>query len=209
MEFIAILVVLIGGFGFLAVRRHWLERRDASLTETAGGDWRIRSELPLDAGPPYADFAPDLFLLMPSDVMEGTDEGFDVAYFTVEDGGRNRGRIQRPAAIVQVPIETPRFRYLAEDLDDDAAQSLAAFQQQTPPHYDSGTAGRIGPKTAELLSRARSVIVETATFAVFIRSKGATSREVNRLALELAKAMVADARAPGGSSGGAGTSGER
>lgn len=186
------LVVLAGGFGFLVLRRHWLAQRDASLTEAAGGDWRIRSELPLDAGPPYVYFAPDLFLLMPSDVMEGTDEGFEVAYFTIEDGGRTRGRIQRPAAIVQVPIETPKFRYLAEDLDDDAAQSLASFQQETPPHYDSGTAGRIGPKTAELLSRARSVIVETATFAVFIRSKGATSEEVHRLAIALAKAIVAD-----------------
>ena len=77
-----------------------------------------------------------------------------------------------------------------DDLDTDAAQSLAAFQQETPPHYDSGTAGRIGPKTAELLSRARSVIVETATFAVFIRSKGATSEEVHRLAIALAKAIV-------------------
>ena len=194
MELLLILVVLVGGFGLLAGRLHWLEHRDASLTEAAGDGWRIRSELPHDAGSPYSDFATDLFLLMPSDVMEGTEEGFEVAYFTIEDGGGWRSRIQRPAAIVQVPVETPKFRYLAEDVDYDAGRVLSTLEQRTPPHHDSGTPGRIGRKTAEALSLARSVLIETAPFAVFVRSKGATTEEVRRLTMALANALVVDAR---------------
>lgn len=191
MELLAILIVLVAGFGFLAGRRHWLAHRDATLTEAAGEGWKVRSELPHDVGSPYSDFGMELFLLMPSDVMEGTDEGFEVAYFTIEDG--RRSRVQRPAAIVQVPVETPKFRYITRDLDDDAAHHLAALQQQTPPHHDTGRAGRVGPRTGELLAHARAMIVETAPFAVFIRSKGASTETVQRLAIALAKAIVADA----------------
>jgi hypothetical protein len=191
MEVLAIVFVLVAGVGVLVGRRLWLDRRDASLTEAAGGDWRVRSELPHDAGPPFSDFGLELFLLMPSDVMEGTDEGFEVAYFTIEDGRRTR--IQRPAAIVQVPVETPKFRYITRDIDDEAGRRLAELQQQTPPHHDTGAAGRVGPRTAELLSSAGSMIVETAPFSVFIRSKGASTEAVQRLALALAKAIVADA----------------
>lgn len=191
MGLIAILVVLVVGLGFLAARRHWLAHRDATLTEAAGHGWRIRSELPHDAGPPYSDFGIELFLMMPSAIMEGTEEGFEVAYFTIEDG--RRSRIQRPAAIVQVPVETPKFRYMTLDLDDDAAGHLAALQQQTPPHHDTGRAGRVGPRTAALLSTATSIIVETAPFSVFIRSKGASTEVVRRLTMALARAIVADA----------------
>lgn len=191
MELLAILVVLVAGFGFLAGRRRWLAHRDATLTEAAGEGWRIRSELPHDAGPPYSDFGLELFLLMPSDVKEGTQEGFEVAYFTIEDSRRTR--IQRPAAIVQVPVETPKFRYVTTDIDDEAARHLAALQEQTPPHHDTGRAGRVGPRTGELLVHARAMIVETAPFAVFIRSKGASSDTVQRLAIALARAIVADA----------------
>jgi len=143
MELLLILVVLVGGFGLLAGRLHWLEHRDASLTEAAGDGWRIRSELPHDAGSPYSDFATDLFLLMPSDVMEGTEEGFEVAYFTIEDGGGWRSRIQRPAATVQVAVETPKFRYLAEGcrlrrgprpLDARAADTAPSRQRHTGSH---------------------------------------------------------------------------
>jgi hypothetical protein len=193
VELLAILIVLVGGFGFLVVRRHWLYKRDAELSEGAGAGWRFRSELPRDAGPPYSDFAADLFLLMPSDVMEGIEEGFETSYFTIEDGGRWRGRIQRSAAIVQLPVETPKFRYVAEDLDGGAPGVLAAIQRHTPPHHDTGTPGRVGPMTAELLSYARSVLVETSPFAVFIRSKGASAEAVSRLTMALAKAIVADA----------------
>lgn len=197
MELLAIVIVIVGGVGFLAVRRHWLASRDADLTASAGG-WRIRSELPHDAGFPYSDFGTDLFLLGPSDVMEGTEEGFEVSYFTIaEDGPRGRRRHQSPAAIVQVPVETPKFRYLAEDLDDDARKQLAAIQHHTPPHYDTGRPGRVGPKTAELLKFAQSVIVETSPFTVFIRSRGARSEDVSRLTIALAKALVADAEARG------------
>lgn len=191
MELLAILVVLLAGFAFLAARRHWLAHRDATLTEAAGHGWRVRSELPHDVGPPYSDFGIELFLMMPSAIREGSEDGFEVAYFTIEDG--RRSRIQRPAAIVQVPVETPRFRCVTVDLDDDAAAHLVALQQRTPPHHDTGSAGRVGPKTAALLSGARSMIVETAPFAVFVRSKGASTEAVHRLTMALARAIVADA----------------
>ena len=195
MEIVAILVVLVGGFALLAVRRYWIDKRDAALTEAAGHEWRIRSELPLDAGPPYSDFGAELLLTGPSDVMEGTDEGFEVAYFTTYEGGRNNSRAEWPGAIVQLPVETPKFRFVAEDLDDGAERALKAFRLETPPHYDTGRPGRVGAATAELLLGARSVIVTTAPFAVWIQSRGAPSREVNRLAISLAKALVADGRA--------------
>jgi hypothetical protein len=203
MEFLAILAVLVGGFGFLAVRRHWLDSQDAALNESAGDGWRVRSELPHDAGYPYSDFAPDLFFLMPLQVMEGTEEGFEVAYFTIADGGRSRHAVERPAAIVQVPVETPKFRYFTADLDDDAAVVLRELQQRTPPHYENGRPGRVGPATAGLLSLARSVVVETSPFTVFVRSRGARAEDVSRLTIGLAKAVVADAKAsapftPGG-----------
>ena len=188
------LVVLVGGVSLLAVRRYLRDRRDAEATEATGGDWRIRSEIPLDVGPPYADFGAELTLAGPSDVMEGIDEGFEVAYFTTHEGGRNRRHVERAGAIVQVAIETPKFRYVAEDLDDRAPQTLALLQVQTEPHHDTGRPGRVGPQAALLLARARSVIVTTAPFAVWIQSRGAPAPEVQRLAIALAKAFVADAR---------------
>lgn len=194
MELLAILLVAVGGFALLAVRRHRRDSHDAAVTESAGTGWRFRSELPHDVGPPFSYFAPDLWLVGPSDVMEGTEEGFEVAYFTVADGHRT-GQRQWPAAIVQLPIEVPNFRYFAEDLDDKAPTVLRAMQHGTPPHHDTGRAGRVGDSAAALLSSARSVIVETSLFAVWIRSKGASAEDVSRLTIALAKALVADANA--------------
>lgn len=192
MEIIAILVVLVGGFTLLAVRRYWIDRRDAAFTEAAGAEWRLRSELPLDAGPPYSEFGAELVLAGPLDVMEGIEEGFEVSYFTTYEGGRSNSRAEWPGAIIQLPVETPKFRFVAEDLDERAPRQLKALRRETPPHYDTGRPGRVGPATAELLSGARSVIVTTAPFAVWIQSRGAPGREVNRLAVLLAKALVGD-----------------
>jgi hypothetical protein len=195
VEIIAILVVLVGGFSFLAVRRYWIDQRDSAFTEAAGGEWRLRSELPLDAGPPYSDFGAELLLTGPSDVMEGTDEGFEVAFFMTYENGVSNSRAEWPGAIVQLSVETPKFRFVAEDLDERAPRRLNALRRETPPHYDTGRPGRVGPATAELLSGARSVIVTTAPFALWVQSRGAQSRAVNGLAIALAKALVADARA--------------
>lgn len=194
MEVLAILVVLVGGVSLLAIRRYLRDRRDAALTEATGGQWRIRSEVPLDAGPPYADFGAELMLAGPLDVMEGTDEGFAVAYFTTHAGGRG-SRVERPGAIAQVPIETPKFRYIAEDLDASAPETLRALQRHAPAHHDTSPPTRVGPQTALLLARARSVVVTTAPFAVWVDSRGAARDDVHRLALALAKALVADAGA--------------
>lgn len=195
MELIAILVVLVGGVSLLAIRRYLRDRRDAEATEASGGTWRIRSELPLDAGPPYADFGAELLLAGPFDVMEGIDGGFEVAYFTTYDRARSSQRVERPGAIVQLQIETPRFRYVAVDLDEDAPEHLQALRQQTPPHHDTSRPGRVGPRAAQLLADARSVIVTTAPFAVWVQSRGASTEAVHRLALALGTAIVADAGA--------------
>lgn len=73
---IAILIVITAGWALIVDRRQWLARRDAELTEASGGEWRFRSELPLDVPPPYNYFESFPFA---GDIMEGTDEGFEVA----------------------------------------------------------------------------------------------------------------------------------
>jgi hypothetical protein len=127
VEIIAILVVLVGGFTLLAGRRYWIDTRDSAFTGAAGGEWRVRSELPLDAGPPYSDVGAELVVTGPSNVMEGTDEGFEFAYSMTYEGGRSNSRAEWPAAIVQLPVETPKFRFVAEDLDERAPSQLKAL----------------------------------------------------------------------------------
>jgi hypothetical protein len=195
VEFIAILIVITAGAAVLVGRRIWLDRRDAEQTEVTGGEWHFRSELPLDPGPPYNYFGADLVLLRPFDIMEGTDEGFAVAYFTIVERRSSSANVERPAAIVDVSVELPNFTCLSEDLDGSAPARLASLQQYTPPHYDTGRPGRLGRRSADVLSRARSMKVTTAPFAILVTSKGARSEDVQRLALALAKALVADARA--------------
>lgn len=102
---VAILVVITAGWALLVGRRRWLERRDAARTAATGGAWRFRYELPLDAGPPY-NYFDALSLGRAFDTKRGTDQGFEVAYFTVgEGGGRHSSPIKRPAAIVEVSVE--------------------------------------------------------------------------------------------------------
>lgn len=188
--FIAILIVITAGWALIVGRRLWLDRRDAELTEATGGEWRFRSELPLDVGPPYNYFGTFPFA---GDIMEGTDEGFQVAYFTTSERTGDDRRLERPGAIVEVSLELPNFRYLAEDLDGSAPAVLASLRKFTPAHLDTGRPSRVGPRAAEVLARARSVIVTTAAFAVLVESRGARSDEVQRFAIALAKALVADA----------------
>jgi len=213
---IAILVVIAAGWGLLVGRRRWLERRDAERTAATGGAWQFCYELPLLPGPPYSYFGA-LTLSRPFDTRMGTDEGFQVAYFTVgEIRGSGRAPRKRPAAIVEVPEEMPNFTYSSIDIDPSAPARLSALRQHTPPHdVDThteasnsilalshskvpvatiGRAGRLGPLAAEVLERSRSVNVTTARFAVLVISKGARREEVQQLALALAKALVADAR---------------
>lgn len=187
---IAILIVLTAGWALIVGRRLWMDRRDAELTEASGGEWRFRSELPLDVPPPYNYFGA---LPIACDIMEGTDEGFDVAYFTTSERTGDDRRVERPGAIVEVSIELPRFTYRAEDLDGSAPAILASLRKFTPAHFDTGRPGRVGPRAAEVLARARSVIITTAAFAVLVESRGARSEEVQRFALTLAKVLVADA----------------
>jgi hypothetical protein len=183
IEFVIFSVgLLTATFIGLKLARDYRERRDERLTETSGG-WRIRSQLDIDAGSPYNRF-PGLALRMPHDVMEGRDEGFEVSYFS--------GHLQRstgdadasrdvPHAIVQLPLDPPRLRHMAID---GPATPIDGW----------------GPGAAKVLSDARGVVVETAPLALMVYGTSASAVEVGRLALALAKAVVADGSAQNGGS---------
>jgi hypothetical protein len=79
------------------------ERRDAKLTEATSGRWRIRAQIPLPAPDPYLRFG-ILEAAMILNTMEGTDEGFEVAYF---DAYIKRGHGREHGAIVDLPVEGP------------------------------------------------------------------------------------------------------
>jgi hypothetical protein len=174
VEFVIFAVVLLG-LTFLGLRlaRSYREKRDERLTASSGG-WRIRSQLDIDAGSPYNRFS-GLALRMPHDVMEGQEHGFEVAYF--------RGHLSKysrdvPHALVQLPVDPPRLRFVAPD---------------TPGAPIDGW----GPRAAQVLSDARGVVVETAPLALMVFSNGASPEDVGRIALALAKAVVEDAQARG------------
>ena len=189
MEALLALFVLVAGGVLLLGYRRYVERRDAALTASAGDGWRVRSHLPLNPGPPYSHFGADLTLRMPSDIMEGTDEGFEVAYFTVEANHRQpAGRVQRPASIVQLPFHVPTFTYDGSGVHGGPAVAEAL---RTP----SGDHGGLGPRTVEVLSLARDVVVVSAGSALWIRSTGARPDTVSRLTMQLARALAADAEA--------------
>jgi hypothetical protein len=186
IEFVIVAVVLLATtFIGLKLARDYRARRDERLTETSGG-WRIRSQLDIDAGSPYNRF-PGLALRTPHDVMEGHDEGFEVSYFSGHlprvpgDNaeappvlGNAVGRRDVPHAIVQLPVDPPRRRYVATD----------------PP---AGPLDGWGPRAAQVLGEARGVVVETAPLALMVSSWGASAVVVGRVALALAKAVVEDA----------------
>jgi hypothetical protein len=72
--------LLAATFIGLMIARKIREDRDAERTEATGGRWRIRSQILVPAPDPYARFG---FLTwhMILNTREGTDEGFEVAYF--------------------------------------------------------------------------------------------------------------------------------
>ncbi|MGD9903281.1 MAG: hypothetical protein AB7U83_07405 [Vicinamibacterales bacterium] len=175
IEFVLFVMVLLGGtFVVLKLVRDYRQRRDERLTETSGG-WRIRSQLDVEAGPPYNRF-PGLALRMPHDVMEGHDEGFEVAYFTaclprfVGDAWKRNV----PHAIVQLPVDPPQRRHVASD---GPAEPIDGW----------------GLRASQVLRDVRGVVIETAPLALMVSSSGASAAEVGRVALALAKAVVADA----------------
>jgi len=87
LEFMAIAFGLLTvTFVGLGIARRLRERRDEVYSDPAGG-WTLRSQLPIDFGPPYNQFG-ELYLAFAHDIREGRDEGFDVAYdrFFVTDG---------------------------------------------------------------------------------------------------------------------------
>ncbi len=173
IEFVVFVVVLLGAtFVGLRMARSYREKRDERLTASSGG-WRIRSQLDLDAGSPYNRF-PGLTLRGPHDVMEGLEDGFEVSYFR---GHLSRGNRDVPHALVQLPVDPPQRRYVAAE---------------TPGGRSHGW----GPRAAHVLNEASGVVVETAPLALLVYSSGATSEDVGRVALALAKAVVEDADSP-------------
>src|SRR5689334_10112092 len=94
--------LLTATFIGLMIARNIRESRDAERTEATGGKWRIRSQLPIPAPDPYSRFG-FLELKMILDTREGTDEGFEVAYFDYI----SRARSREHCAIVDLPVEGP------------------------------------------------------------------------------------------------------
>ncbi len=154
----------------LTIARTIRERRDATLTEASGGGWRIRSQIPFPPPDPYLRFA-ILEEAMILDTMEGTDEGFEVAYFDAyieEANGREH------CAIVDLPVEGP------------------TLDRTTP--VDERRA--IRPKTSDVLASMAAMDVVSAPFTILVHSTQPAAA-VHRAALRLAHAIVADARASG------------
>ena len=174
IEFVIFVVVLLGlTFIGLKLARSYREKRDERLTASSGG-WRIRSQLDIDAGSPYNRFS-GLALRMPHDVMEGQEDGFEVAYFR---GHLSKYKRDVPHALVQLPVDPPQRLYVA-------------------PEAPGAPVDGWGPRATQVLSDARGVVVETAPLALMVFSNGASLEDVGRIALALAKAVVEDARARG------------
>lgn len=167
----AALLVGLTVIGLWIARRRRVER-DARMTAALGDGWRFTSQVGLDLPDPFVRFS-CLTLTAINEVREGQDEGFDVAYFVARLGRRSP---VTPHVLVQLPTDPPRLRYVADN---------------TPDLTGSGW----GPRAEALLRQARGVIVETGPMAVLVRSKSAPAETVRRLALDLARAVTADAEA--------------
>jgi hypothetical protein len=160
--------LLAATFTGLGIARTMRQRRDDDLTEAADGSWRIRSQIPFPPPDPYFRFG-----LLGSatilDAMEGTDEGFEVAYF---DAYIDRDVGRESCAIVDLPFEGP---------------TLAP----TTPVSERRAAG---PKTSDVLLSIASMDVHSAPFAILVHSTQRAAA-VHKAALRLAHAIVADAKA--------------
>lgn len=188
-EFLAVAFLLLGGtFAGLALARRHRLARDARLSQVPGG-WRFRSQLDVEPGDPYNRFEM-LRWAMAREVMEGREDGFDVAYFELRVG-RRTGH-WRPCALVQLPIEGPKFRVIARE--GGPSDPADALQWITAAHHEGGPTGQIGTRAAQVLHTMRAVVAETAPFALLVRSTGAPADTVHRTALALAKGIVEDDR---------------
>jgi hypothetical protein len=151
----------------LAIARKIRERRDATFTESADGEWRIRQQIPFPHPDPYLR----LRLLETAtilDTMEGMDEGFKVAYFDAyldPDVGREH------CALVDLPVEGP------------------TLDPRTP--VDERRAA--GPKTSDVLASITGMEAHSAPFTILVHSTQPAAA-VHRAALRLAHAIVADAK---------------
>lgn len=181
MSFIEFLLIAFGLLGAtfvgLGIARHYRERRDEALTASSGG-WRIRSQLPMSPGSPYNRF--DLTFDMAHDAMEGRDEGFDVAYFWAYAPFARKeryGDAPWACAIVELPVDPPAFAM----------------------HEDERVPVGVGARTAAVLETVDEVgdhggmEIRTAPLALLVRFQRASRETVERTALALAKAIVADA----------------
>jgi hypothetical protein len=159
--------LLAATFIALGIARKVRERHEETYSDTTGG-WTIRSQLPINPGHPY-----DLFMdwtAMVFDVHEGRDEGFDVAYFDYHAGDNIIGS----GAIVQLPVEGLTFAMSEGDAKPTG----------------------VGPRAADVLEYLAGVSVRTAPYALCVTSLTAPKDTVQRTALTLAKAIVADAGGP-------------
>lgn len=157
--------MLAATFIGLAIARKIRERRDEERSEALGGNWRCRSQIPFPAPDPYLRFG-SLQTAMIVDTREGTDEGFEVAYFDLVRRGNRRER----CAIVDLPVEPP------------------ALDSRTPASERRG----IGAKTSDVLASMAGMDVESAPFTIFVHSSQPADA-VEKVALRLAHAIVADA----------------
>lgn len=166
---LGLIVVTYVGLTIARIRR---ENRDAALSELPGA-WRFRAQLPIGLGDPFIRFR-QLVLAGVTDVMEGADEGFEVSYFVFWRDSEHGG-FPVPAAIVQLPVEGP---------------ALAMSEGQPVPSH-------VGPQTAEVLKYLTAMDVTVVPFALLARATHAHAPALilQRTALQLAKAIVADAKA--------------
>ena len=149
----------------LGIARKIRERRDEARSEVLGGNWRCRSQIPFPAPDPYLRFG-SLETAMIFDTREGTDEGFEVAYFDVV----RRGNRREHCAIVDLPVEPPML------------------DSRTPASARRG----VGAKTSDALTSMAGMDVESAPFTILVHASQPADA-VEKAALHLAHAIVADA----------------
>ena len=171
MEFLAVLAVLVAGALALTWVRHQRDRQDATYVDPTGGV-SISSDPPRTSAAPFHRFA-TVLRSQPFDVTRTRDEGFDVTCFMLPTGYSHR--VDRPCALVELPVDPPRFE-MAE------AGAVPAG---------------VGRATAEELRYLSGVRAETAFHALLVQSIAAPAPTVQRAALRVAKALVADARSAG------------
>lgn len=170
MGLLTLLFILAAGGAILLGYRIYRDRRDAAYSDPSAGV-TFSTELPLSGRAPFDRF-PELLVRPPYDVLQMSDEGFDVAYFTIATG--HRSRVERACALVQLPVDPPPF-----DVTEGAPVPAG-----------------LGPQTAEVLEYLAGVRVRTASHALLAQSISAPAPTVQRTALRLAKAIVADAKQP-------------